>query len=323
MAAVVAQNGAFQGAMQAVLTQKVQEGLTASGDYSAGATAANSFALQASSSIGVITGVDHQILVAMLSAGALQGRPITIVNNTPGSTNPYYNMCQALAEAYTVAVAQLGVSRAHDGAFQGAMFAAVAGRDIEGLVASGDWTVAVNAAHAFAVQVASVVTAPTTADQQAVLAQICAGVLNGRFLTATTTTTGTTNPYYALSQGIAEAYTVAVAKITGGVVAHYGAYEGALAGVFGGPADIQNLTASADYTTLINATDSFALQVASSTGVITGSDDQSLLQGISAGAVWRRFLTAVNATPGTSNPYYALSLAVAEAYTVAAPFITS
>jgi hypothetical protein len=318
MAAVVAQNGALQGAAQALLTGKIQESLVASADYSGYALAANSFALQVSSSVGVITTRDHQVLVAMISAGALMGRPITEVNNTPGASNPYYPVSQAIAEAYTVAVAKLGVSRAHDGSFQGAMFAALAGRDIEGLVASGDYTALVNAADAFATEVATVVTAPTTDDTQAVLAQICAGVLQGRYLTSLTGT-----DYLALANGIAEAYTVAVAKITGGSLSHYGAFQGTMAAVLGGPADIQNLTASADYTALVNAADSFALQVSATVGVTATTDLQGLVQGISAGAMFGRFLTIVNATPGVSNPYYNTSLSVGEAYTVYSAYITA
>jgi hypothetical protein len=327
MAIVVAQNGALQGAAQAVLSQKVQEGLTASGDYSVAATAANSFALQVSSSVGVITTKDHQVLLAMICAGALFGRPITIHNDTPGSTNPYYNLGQAIAVAYTAAVAKLlGSARAHDGSFQGAMFAALQGRNLEQLVASGDYTVLCNAAAAFAVEAATVVTAPTTDDTQAILAQICAGVLAGRDLTSVTST-----DYLSLSNAVAAAYTSAVAKITGGSLSHYGSLQGATAAAFGGPAAIDGITTAADYNYLVNSADSYATVAAATIGNInsdtapTAADEQAVIQGISAGALWGRALvqqTTENTATTSANPYFNLAAAVNEAYLVFQPFLT-
>lgn len=100
-----------------------------------------------------------------------------------------------------------------NGAYQGAMQAALAGRNLEGLSAAGDYTVTVAAANAFALQVSATITAAnvTTADQQALLANICAAALIGRSLVAAG---AVPNTYLNLSIAIAEAYALAKVNLT-------------------------------------------------------------------------------------------------------------
>jgi hypothetical protein len=102
-----------------------------------------------------------------------------------------------------------------NGGFQGAMQAAFTGRGgaMSGLVAAGDYSGSVAAANAFALQVLATVTDAnvTTADQQALLANICAGALAGSPILAVG---AAPNAYLPLVNAIAEAYSLAKADLT-------------------------------------------------------------------------------------------------------------
>ena len=100
-----------------------------------------------------------------------------------------------------------------NGGFQGAMFAVISGRSIEGLTAAADFTAEIAAANAFALQVLATVTDAnvTTVDQQILLAQMCAAALAGRPITAVG---AAPNAYLALVTAIAEAYSLAKADLT-------------------------------------------------------------------------------------------------------------
>jgi hypothetical protein len=321
MAAIPGQNGAFQGAMQAVLQSRDIEELDSAGDYSPVVTAVNSFALQASSSVGSITTGDDQNLFAQVCAGLLANRNLTLVNNTPGPTNPYYPWCQAAAEAYGVAVAALtGGVVAYYGALIGSIGAILADRDLTGLTSAGDYTAPVGAAVSFAEQVGSTVGSISAGNNEILLTNIVAGALHGRSLSVVGGSLGPTNPYYALSQAINTVYSAAVTSMTGSV-AQIGAFQGAMQGALASR-DITGLTASGDYTALIDAAVAFAEEVAalviSESITVATSDDSQLLAALSAAVVFGRPIVS-----STEATYTASATAALEAFQVAQPYQTS
>jgi hypothetical protein len=317
MAAVPGQNGAFQGALLSQLQNRDLEGLDEAGDYSAQVLAANSFALQASSSVGVITTGDDQNLFANICAAVLDNRVITTVDDTPGTSNPYYPWCQAAAEAYTVAVAKLtGGSVSHYGALIGAMQAILAERDLTGLTASGDYTAPVNAADSFALQVANSVGVISAGDDEILLTNIVAGAMYGRSISVVGGTLGSTNIYYRLAQAIAEVYSTAVTNI-GGTASTNGAYQGAMQGMLTSR-DITGLTAAGDYSVIIAAALAFAEEVTTVGVSVSTADQQALLANICAAVTFGRPFT-----DPTEATYTASATAAIEAYTVAVAYLTS
>jgi hypothetical protein len=321
MAAIPAQNGAVQGAMNATLQSRDIEGLDASGDYTPLVNAVNSFALQASSSVGAITTGDDQNLFAAICAGVLTNRNLTLVNNTPGVANPYYPWCQAAAEAYTVAVAKLsGGVVSHYGALIGAMTAILSDRDLTGLTAAGDYTAPVNAADSFALQVGSAVGVITAGNHEILLSNIVAGAMHGRSISVIGDALGSTNPYYALSLAIAEVYTASVGALTGSV-AQIAAVQGGMQGMLASR-DITGLTSSGDYATLIDAVIVFAEEVAalvvSESITVATSDDSQLLAAICAAVSFGRPYTST-----TEATYTASATAALEAFVVAQAILTS
>jgi len=318
MAAIPGQNGALQGAMQAVLNNRDIEQLDTAGDYNPVVNAVNSFALQASSSVGVITTGDNQNLFAAICSGILSDRSLKIVNNTPGVANPYYPWCQAATEAYTVAVAKLsGGVVSHYGALIGIMAALLSGRDMTGLLAAGDYTAPVNAADSFALQIGSVVGVISAGDDEILLSNIVAGATFGRSVSVVGGALGIgppVNPYYTISQAINTVYTAAVTNITGSV-ARKGAFQGAMQGALSAR-DITGLTVSGDYTTIIAAANAFAQKVdalvTSESITVATADDQALLASICAGVSFGRPFTSASLATYTASATAAL-----EAFVVA------
>jgi len=315
MAAVPAQNGALQGAMQAMLNSRDIEGLDSGGDYTTIVNAVNSFALQASSSVGGISTGDNQNLFASICLAVLADRSLSLVDNTPGVANPYYPWCQAAAEAYGVANAKLsGGVVSHYGALIGAMGAILTGRDLTGLDSAGDYTAPVNAADSFALQVGSAVGVITAGNNEILLTNIVEGAMYGRSISVVGGALGMTNPYYALSQAINTVYSAAAASMTGSV-AQIAAFQGAMQGVLA-KRDITGLTLSGDYATAIAAALAFAEEVAalviSETITVATSDDSQLLAAISAAVTFGRPFT-----DPTETTYTASATAALEAFVVA------
>jgi hypothetical protein len=320
MAAVPAQNGALQGAMQAMLNSRDIEGLDSGGDYTTIVNAVNSFALQASSSVGGITTGDNQNLFATICLAVLADRSLSLVDNTPGVANPYYPWCQAAAEAYGVANAKLsGGVVSHYGALIGAMGAILTGRDLTGLDSAGDYTAPVNAADSFALQVGSTVGVITAGNNEILLTNIVEGAMYGRSISVVGGALGPTNPYYALSQAINTVYSAAVTSMTGSV-AQIAAFQGAMQGVLA-KRDITGLT-SGDFATAIAAAVAFAEEVAalviSETITVATSDDSQLLAAISAAVTFGRPFT-----DPTEATYTASATAALEAFQVAQLVLTT
>jgi hypothetical protein len=307
--------------MQATLQSRDIEQLDAAGDYTPLVNAVNSFALQASSSVGALTTGDDQNLFAAVCAGVLSNRNLTLVNDTPGPTNPYYPWCQAAAEAYGVASAKLsGGITSHYGALIGAMAAVLANRDLTGLTSSDDYTAPVNAADSFALQVGNAIGFVSAGNQEILVSNIVAGAMYGRSISVVGSALGPTNPYYALSLAIAEVYTASVGAMTGSV-AQIAAYQGAMQGALAGR-DITGLTASGDYATIIDAATVFAEEVAalviSESITVATSDDSQLLAAISAAVTFERPYSSTD-----EDTYTASATAALEAFVVAQAILTS
>jgi hypothetical protein len=317
MAAVPGQNGALQGALLSQLQNRDLEGLDEAGDYSAQVLASNSFALQASSSVGTISTGDDQNLFANICAAVLDNRVITVVNNTPGSTNPYYPWCQAAAAAYGVAALLItGAGPAQYGALIGAAQAVLAERDLTGLTAAGDYSAPFAAANSFAMQVANSVGSVSAGDNEILLTNIVAGAMYGRSISVVGGSVGVDNIYYPLSQAIDTVYDAAVGNL-GGTASTNGAYQGAMQGMLTSR-DITGLTAAGDYSVIIAAALAFAEEVTTVGVSVSTADQQALLANICAAVTFGRPFT-----DPTEATYTASATAAIEAYTVAVAYLTS
>jgi hypothetical protein len=106
MAAVLAQNGAYQGAIAAILSGRDISESTEAVDYTTPAAAANAFALQVSATVGVISTSDQQLLLQSICFAALQGRG-SIKDTSTSLPNSYQALSVAIHEAYTQSVGNL------------------------------------------------------------------------------------------------------------------------------------------------------------------------------------------------------------------------
>jgi hypothetical protein len=165
--------------------------------------------MQVANSVGTVSAGDNEILLTNIVAGAMYGRSISVVGGSVGVDNIYYPLSQAIDTVYDAAVGNLGGTASTNGAYQGAMQGMLTSRDITGLTAAGDYSVIIAAALAFAEEVTTVGVSVSTADQQALLANICAAVTFGRPFTDPTEAT-----YTASATAAIEAYNVAVAYLT-------------------------------------------------------------------------------------------------------------